>query len=188
MSGKQGNQGIQPPTKRKPGRPAVWVNDIVELTRRACRLGATNKALAGFFDVSEGTINDWIRDKPEFAEAIRDGRTFADAHVADSLYRKATGYEHQAVKIFCNAEGDITEVPYTERYAPDTTAAIFWLKNRRPDLWRDVKEKNENGEGSGNTYNIVMNMPGVASPKLDGPSDAKPIGAKVISIGQNNND
>jgi hypothetical protein len=66
------------------------------------------------------------------------GKATADARVEQSLYRRALGYSHDAVKIFMPA-GAVAPViaPYVEHYAPDTTAAIFWLKNRRPDECRD---------------------------------------------------
>jgi hypothetical protein len=57
--------------------------------------------------------------------------------VVRSLYARATGYECDAVKIFCNKDGVVTKVKYREHLAPDTTACIFWFKNRRKDLWRD---------------------------------------------------
>jgi hypothetical protein len=58
------------------------------------------------------------------------------------LFRRATGYVHEAVKIFMPAGATAPiHSTYTERFAPDTVACIFWLKNRRPDLWRDVQSR-----------------------------------------------
>jgi hypothetical protein len=62
--------------------------------------------------------------------------------VAESLLHRAKGYSHDAVKIFNDRETGVTQVPYIERYPPDTTAAIFWLKNRQPAIWRDKTETN----------------------------------------------
>jgi hypothetical protein len=76
----------------------------------------------------------------------------ADAEVAEKLFKRATGYSHDAVKIF-NDQGAPLQVPYTEHYPPDTTACIFWLKNRRPDLWRDKVEQQLEHSG-GITVNI----------------------------------
>ena len=45
-------------------------------------------------------------------------------------------------------------VPYTERYPPDTTAAIFWLKNRRPDLWRDKHRIEHSGQVATNVRDM----------------------------------
>lgn len=102
-----------------------------------CRLGATDKDMAEFFGVSEQTVNAWKKAHPEFLEALKEGKTMADAEVADRLYKRATGYSHVDTK-FATHEGKITDrEEYTKHYAPDTVACIFWLKNRRPDLWRD---------------------------------------------------
>ena len=80
-------------------------------------MGARDADLARAFDVSESTIDNWKAAHPEFLAALKAGRELADAEVANSLYRRAIG------------DGD---------RPPDVTACIFWLKNRRPDLWRDA--------------------------------------------------
>lgn len=56
--------------------------------------------------------------------------------MAKALFHRAKGYSHPAFKIF-NANGAPLVVPYTEQYPPDTGADAFWLKNRRPNEWRD---------------------------------------------------
>jgi hypothetical protein len=61
--------------------------------------------------------------------------------VAESLYRRAIGYEHSAVKIFMPAGAtEPVYAPYTEHYPPDTAASFIWLKNRRKQDWRDKSE------------------------------------------------
>lgn len=123
-------------------RPSKYKPEFAEQAVKLCRLGATDKELADFFEVAESTINKWKEDYPEFSESLKAGKGLADAEVAEKLYKRATGYEHPAVKIVANANtGQEHVVSYTERYPPDTTAAIFWLKNRRPDLWRDKTEQ-----------------------------------------------
>src|SRR5690606_14815948 len=90
------------------------------------------------FEVSEATINAWKREHVEFARALKDGKRVADARVVRSLFHRAIGYEHEAVKVYLDVRTrKPIVVPYTKRYPPETSAAIFWLKNRRPDLWRD---------------------------------------------------
>jgi hypothetical protein len=43
-------------------------------------------------------------------------------------------------RFFCDKNGRVTRVPYREYFPPDVTAGIFWMKNRRPDLWRDTHQ------------------------------------------------
>lgn len=123
------------------GRPSKYQDTFPEQARKLCLLGATDKELADFFEVVEDTINEWKVAHKEFSVSIKEGKSEADSNVADRLYKRALGYTHQAVKIFANpTTGAEQIVPFTEHYAPDTTACIFWLKNRQKDKWRDKQE------------------------------------------------
>lgn len=115
--------------------------DYIEQAYRLCLLGATDKELGEFFHVSEQTINNWKKDYPPFFESIKEGKSNADARVAQALYKRATGYSHKEVHV-SNYRGDITLTELTKEYPPDTAAAIIWLKNRQPDKWRDKIETN----------------------------------------------
>ena len=65
-------------------------------------------------------------DYPEFSESLKEGKALADAEVADKLYKRATGYEHAAVKIVANANtGQEHIVNYTERYPPDDSRHLL---------------------------------------------------------------
>lgn len=135
----------EPPVR---GRPTKYREEYDELAYNYCLLGATDARLAEFFDVEETTINNWKISQPSFFESIKKGKQNADAMVAKSLFHRATGYHQPAVKIF-NDQGEPLIVPYTERFPPDTTAAIFWLKNRQPAMWRDKQEvDHRSGDGS----------------------------------------
>jgi hypothetical protein len=94
----------------------------------------------GYIFVSEATINNWRLKHEDFARALKAAKAPADDRVERSLYARANGYEYDAVKIFCNKDGVVTQVKYRQHVPPDTTACIFWLKNRRPDQWRDRHE------------------------------------------------
>ncbi len=123
------------------GRPTSYRKEYAQQAFRLCLLGATDQELADFWGVRKQTVYDWRKRHPKLDEAILAGKLDADNKVAQSLYRRALGYSHKAVKIVADAKtGADHTVDYTERYPPDTTACIFWLKNRRPDLWRDKKE------------------------------------------------
>lgn len=126
---------------KKKGRPSKFKPEMVEQAKKLSLLGATDRELADFFSVSVSTLNLWKIEHPAFSESLKLGKEAADARVERSLYQKAIGYSHEAVKIFANTNtGTEVIVPYVEHHAPDTTAAIFWLKNRRPQEWRDRQE------------------------------------------------
>jgi hypothetical protein len=72
------------------GRPTLYREEYTEQALKLCRLGATDRELADFFDVSEQTINAWKDAHPEFLESLKDGKAKADAEVADKLFRRAT--------------------------------------------------------------------------------------------------
>lgn len=127
------------------GRPTKFKPEYVEQARKLAELGATDREIATFFEVTESTVYLWKLEHPSFSEALKVGKTAADDRVEQSLYRRALGYAHDAVKIAVNAQGEVTEVPFVEHYPPDTTAAIFWLKNRRRDEWRDKQEIEHSG-------------------------------------------
>lgn len=125
---------------------------MAEQARKLCLLGATDEDLARFFEVAVDTINEWKKRHKEFSASIKDGKETADAEVAHSLNERARGYryiEQQAIKVkevqYENgkrvSEIEHVEIVPTERVVPpDSTAAIFWLKNRKKKLWRDRHE------------------------------------------------
>lgn len=122
--------------KNKGGRPTRYKSEYAEQARKLCLLGATDEALADFFEVSKVTINAWKKAHPEFLNSLKIGKQIADANVADSLYNRALGYSHPEIKVFNNM-GEIVTFECEKHYPPDPTSAIFWLKNRQPALWRD---------------------------------------------------
>lgn len=126
------------------GRPSKFKTEYVEQARKLAELGATDREAADFFGVAESTLHLWKHQHREFSEALKVGKEIADNRVEQSLYRRALGYSHDAVKIM-TVEGEVHVEPFVEHYPPDTTAAIFWLKNRKPDAWRDKTEHEHSG-------------------------------------------
>lgn len=128
------------------GRPSAYRAEFVEQAYKLCLLGATTDDLARFFNVDPATVDRWIAKHDEFRGSLKAGREEADAKVSQRLYMRALGYSHEAVKIVADAKSGAEHiVPYTEHYPPDTTACIFWLKNRRPDRWRDKQDLEHSG-------------------------------------------
>jgi hypothetical protein len=132
------------------GRPTSFRPEFVAQARKLCELGATDADLADFFNVNRSTIHRWQSAEPAFREALQLGKAAADDRVVRALYNRATGYSHEAVKIFLPKDSaQPVLVPYIEHFPPDTTACIFWLKNRRKDDWRDVQKHEHTGEDGG---------------------------------------
>lgn len=117
-------------------RPTDYRQEYAEQARKLCLLGFTDKQLAVFFGVNESTINRWKQKYPEFCTSIKKGKAVADAQVVDSLYNRATGIEVTEVEVRDDGKKKIKRVT-KKHIPPDTTAQIFWLKNRQPELWRD---------------------------------------------------
>ena len=131
-------------------RPTKYQPEFAAQAVKLCALGATDQEIADFFDVDVRTIYRWKADNDEFCQALRSGKEVADERVARSLFQRAVGYEQDEVKIFmpANAVAPVY-APFRAKVQPDTTAAIFWLKNRRPQEWRDKTETSlSNPDGS----------------------------------------
>lgn len=136
----------KPSEPRPIGRPSPYDPSYCQQAEEQCANGATDKDLADFFGVCERTIYRWAHVYPDFLQALKAGKACADERVVRSLYHKAVGYRHEAVKIFLPAGAtQPIYAPYVEQVPPDTTAMIFWLKNRRPDLWRDRQQHEHSG-------------------------------------------
>lgn len=132
----------------QPGRPTLYKPEYAEQARKLCQIGATDQEMADFFNVDVRSIYRWKNEHDGFCQALKAGKEIADERVERSLYQKAIGYEQDEVKIFmpANAEAPVY-APFRAKIAPDTTAAIFWLKNRRSQEWRDKTATELSGPG-----------------------------------------
>ncbi|MCF0059959.1 hypothetical protein MUK70_11970 [Dyadobacter chenwenxiniae] len=138
-------------------------------------LGFTDRELAAFFEVQGSTLNNWKVDHPEFLEAVHAGKHIADAEVAASFYKKATGYRYEEVTyekiIIKDGEGFLTEGdadddgitvdPFKKKVvvreiAPDAGAALNWLKNRQPKKWRDKQEIDHTSAGEKISPTVIV--------------------------------
>ena len=127
------------------GRPSKYKDGFAEQAAKLCALGATDAQLADFFEVSVSTVSLWKVQHAEFSEALKVAKEKADQMVEQSLFRRAMGYECDEVDIKVVA-GEVIQTPLRKIYPPDTTACIFWLKNRKPADWRDRVENVHSGE------------------------------------------
>lgn len=133
-----------------PGRPTKYRPEFVKQAEALCNLGATDEEMASFFEVDTSTLHRWKLEYPEFCDSIKAGKSKADDRVERSLYNRAVGYTYDSEKIVTLSAGplgsSIERVPIVEHVPPDTTAMIFWLKNRRKGEWRDKQEVELSGK------------------------------------------
>lgn len=138
------------------GRPSAFKPEFVEQAGKLCALGATDMELADFFKVDVRTLYRWKAENEAFCQSIKVAKDAADERVVRSLYARANGYEHDEVDIRV-VEGQIVQTKIRKHYPPDSTAMIFWLKNRRKEDWRDkVDHSLENPDGSALSLNVVF--------------------------------
>jgi uncharacterized protein YbbC (DUF1343 family) len=121
------------------GRPSKYKPEYAKQAAKMCELGATDPQLADFFEVNLSTISLWKVVHKEFSDALKLAKEKADQVVEQSLYKRATGYECDEMDIRV-IDGQVICTPIRKAYPPDTTACIFWLKNRKPAQWRDKVE------------------------------------------------
>lgn len=124
--------------KSKAGQPSNFKNLSPRIPLLA-RRGFTDKEIAEVLGITDRTLDNWKKAHPEFFRSLNDWKYQADKDVERSLYERACGYEHPEVKVFNNG-GEIVTHEVVRHYPPDSTAMIFWLKNRKRDVWRDRTE------------------------------------------------
>lgn len=115
-----------------------WISEENLLKLEAwARDGLTEADIANNIGISTVTLWDWKNKHPNILNALKKGKEVADIRVENALYKRAIGYDAIETKTIVDDKGKVTEIKQVKHIAPDTTAQIFWLKNRRPELWRD---------------------------------------------------
>lgn len=119
------------------------------------RDGLVDEQIANNIGIHPSTLYDWLNKYPEIDEALKKGKEVIDREVENALLKRALGYDYTETKkesvLQYNEKGEIVgrEMVVTEikhkKQAPDTTAQIFWLKNRKPKEWRDKKHLEHEG-------------------------------------------
>ena len=110
------------------GKYERWLtNEGLTLVEGWARTGLNDEQIAKNLGIAVGTIYEWKNRFPEFAEALRKGKEVVDFEVENALLKSALGYT-------------VTENDKEKYVPPNPTAIIFWLKNRKPDVWRDRKD------------------------------------------------
>lgn len=128
------------------GKYVQWLQPDNLLRLQAwARDGATDAEIAERIGIGRDTLYLWKKKYPDISDTLKRGKEVIDIEVENALLKRALGYEYdevtQEMTYAPNGEplGLAVTKAVTKRERPDVTAQIFWLKNRRPDLWRDVK-------------------------------------------------
>lgn len=135
------------------GKYEQWLTDEgLILLEGWARDGLTDEQIAHNIGISRSTLNEWKNKYSDISDTLKRGKEIVDYEVENALLKKALGYTVKEQKL--TKDGELIEIE--REIPPDTTAQIFWLKNRRPDKWRDkVENVNINEDDKELKINIV---------------------------------
>lgn len=125
------------------GRPSKYFTNVepkLLLIEAWARDGLTIEDIAANLEVSAASMYEYQKQYPELLEALKNGREVIDTMVENALLKAALGYTYEETK-----ESDEGFERTTKVAHPNTTALIFWLKNRKPSQWRDKQELEHSG-------------------------------------------
>ena len=104
------------------------------------RDGLTDEQIAKNIGIKRTSLYEWKKKYPDISDALKKGKEVVDRAVENALLKRALGYSYtETTKELVGTKMIVTKEVVKE-VQPDTTAQIFWLKNRRPDIWRDRKD------------------------------------------------
>jgi hypothetical protein len=118
------------------GRKTAYSTKMAVVARKCCERGMTDIEIADMLGIGLATLYRWKAEHPAFSRVFKLGKAEADDRVERSLYNRAVGYDYIAEKPVMTRHGQKT-MRYRAHVPPDTAAAVWYLKNRRTDRWRD---------------------------------------------------
>ncbi|MGX2947192.1 helix-turn-helix domain-containing protein [Enterococcus alishanensis] len=122
------------------------------------RDGLSDEQVANNIGISRSTLNDWKKRFPDISDTLKKGKDVADREVENALFKRAVGFSYTEVtqELMDSGELKVTK-KVIKQVSPDTGAAAFWLKNRKPDVWRDKQEVEHTGkDGEPMTFKIEL--------------------------------
>lgn len=120
------------------GKYEYWLTDegLLRIAGWA-RDGLIDSQIAKNMGVAYSTLREWVKKFPALSAVLKESKEVVDREVENALLKRALGYSYTETKTK-KEDGVITEVTTTvKEVVPDVTAQIFWLKNRKPETWRD---------------------------------------------------
>ena len=132
--------------KNKGGRRGKYLDWVTEegllKIEGWARDGLTDEQIAQNIGISRSTLNVWKGKYPDISDSLKRGKEVVDRQVENALLKRALGYQYDEI----TREGGVVTKVVTKEVQPDTTAQIFWLKNRKPVEWRDKQQIEHMGE------------------------------------------
>lgn len=126
------------------GKYQKWLEpEGLTLLEGWARDGLTDEQIASNMGISRSTLSDWKLKHSDISDVLKKGKEVVDIQVENALLKRALGYKftEETSELVKDKETGEYAMAVTKRVtkevAPDVTAQIFWLKNRRPDKWRD---------------------------------------------------
>lgn len=119
------------------GKYQEWLTEDGLLRLEAwARNGLTDAQIAANMGITRSTLNEWKKKYSDISDTLKRGKEVVDIQVENALLKRALGYSYDEVTV---EDGEETK-RVTKEVVPDTTAQIFWLKNRKPEVWRDKRD------------------------------------------------
>lgn len=127
----------------KPDGSSSSLFDCVDLdqVKKLVLAGHTDAFVAHFLNVSLRTFRAWEKVYPQYGELIQSWRDLVDDTVVTSLLKLCNGASVKETKVFCDSDGKITTKEINKNYVPDHKSISLWLRNRKRDDWKDIKDQ-----------------------------------------------
>lgn len=150
------------------GKYEYWrTDDGLLLLAAWARDGLIDEEIAKKIGISRSTLAEWKKKFSDISDALKKGKEIADIEVENALFKKATGFTVEVIKPIKLKEvkyengRKVSEKEFVQMvteevyYPPETAAQVFWLKNRRPDKWRDKVDLTDE-DGNAPIINITV--------------------------------
>ena len=141
------------------GKINEWLEkDKLILLEGWARDGLTDEQIAKNIGINRTTLYDWKKKETNIADALKKGKEVIDFEVENALLKKALGYTITLNKQKVTKDGDVVDITEEVHVPPDTTAQIFWLKNRKKEQWREKVEVVKTDEDLQNINKNISNI------------------------------
>lgn len=132
------------------GKYQYWLTDEgLNKLRGWARKGLKDKTIADNIGIKPQTLYDWKRRFSSFSEALKKTKEIIDNEAEEALIRAMLGYDYEEVTTYIDSNGKKSVKKVKKHMPPNITALIFYLKNRRPEDWRDILKKVITGVNDG---------------------------------------